>query len=102
MILGTQPPPPMEVEQLSQSMPPSFVWALAQVECPINMDLVWMVMTHCYCGVCIISFFVCGFSVALRDDRSHMGESDDMRFLVFIGGVSMEYCGLIFVHGCVH
>ena len=65
------------VERLSQAMPPGSVWELALVECPIPMDLVWMVMTRCYrCGY----FFhvMCGFGVALGDERSHMGGSADM------------------------
>ena len=48
------------------------------MECPVSMDLVWMVMTRCY-RVGYYSFsFLCGFGVTLGDDRSHMGESDDM------------------------
>ena len=60
------------VEELSQAMPPGSVWELALVECPVPMDLVWMVMTRCCRRSCILSF-LCGFGVALGDERSHMG-----------------------------
>ena len=42
------------------------------MECPVPMDLVWMVMTRCCCCGCIL-YFMCGFGVALGDERSHMG-----------------------------
>ena len=46
------------VERLSQAMLPGSVWKLALVECPVPMDLVWMVMTRCCrCG-CIIFYYV--------------------------------------------
>ena len=85
------------VEQLSQAMPPSFVWELALVECPVAMDLVWMVMTR-YCRVGYYSFsFLCGFGVTLGDDRSHMGGSDDMES-VFMYWWCM--CGILRTHIC--
>ena len=61
------------------------------MECFVTMDLVWMIMTHCCRFVCIIFFFLRIFGVAPRDDRSHMGGSDDMKSLVIIGGV----CGSV-------
>ena len=47
------------VEYLSQAMPPGFVRELALVECPISMDLVWMIMTRC----CRVAYFSFLFSV---------------------------------------
>ena len=48
------------VEQLAQDMLLGSVWKLALVECPVpvTMDLVWMIMTHCYCVVYILLFYV--------------------------------------------
>ena len=57
------------------------MWKSALVECPITMDVVWMVMIRC-CHVTILFYCMCGFGVALGDDRSHMGGSDDKYLLV--------------------
>ena len=85
------------VEHLSQAMPPGFVWELALVECPVSMDLGWMVMTRCYCIAYFYFSFLCGFGVTLGDDRSHMGESDDMES-VFMYWWCM--CGILRTHIC--
>ena len=59
-------------------MPPSLVWELALVECPISVDPVWMVLTGCHRIVHGISFWEipAAFNVALLDDRSQMGGWD--------------------------
>ena len=46
--------------------------------------------------------FMCGFGVALGDERSHMGGSADMKSLVCIGGVCVGCCGTHIVSGCIH
>ena len=73
-------------------MPLGLVWELASVERPFTMDLIWMVITHYYCIV-RITCILCGFAIVLGGHRSHMGGSDDMKSLVFICGVRVDYCG---------
>ena len=50
----------------------------------------------------VFFLFLCSFGNALKDDRSHMGGSDDMQSLVFIGGICVGYCGTHIVSGCVY
>ena len=79
------------VEHLSQAMPPGFVWELALVECPISMDLVWMVMTRC-CRIGYFAFsFLCGFGVTHKNDRSSMGGVMIWSPCLCIGGVCVGY-----------
>ena len=85
------------VEHLSQAMPPGFVRELPLVECPVSMDLVWMVMTCC-CRVNYSSFyFLCSFGVTLGDDRSRMGGSDDMESVLMYWWC---ICGTLRTHIC--
>ena len=81
-------------------MSPGYVRELALADCPVPMDLVWMVMTRCCCCGCIL-YFMCGFGVALEDKRSHLGGSADMSSLVCIGGIRVGYCGTHIVFWCI-
>ena len=48
----------MPCSRAIQATSPSFVWELALVECPVPMDLVWLVMTRCCCCGCMLLFSV--------------------------------------------
>ena len=66
------------------------------------MDLLWMVMTHCYCVVCIIFLNILyGFGAALRDNPSHIGGSDDVKSLVVMVERVWYIVRLILVSKCI-
>ena len=80
------------------------VWEVALVECLVFTGLVWVVMTryyHCVHGILCFSQDCCG--VALKDDCSHMGGSDDLESLVSWWWYPCWMCvDSIFVLGCIH
>ena len=90
------------VKQLSQARSPSSVWELALVECPIPMDLVWMVMTRCYrCGY--ILFFYVWFQCYTRGRAlSYGGEVLICSPWYVLVAFVWDIVGHIFFFWCIH
>ena len=72
------------------------VWTITLIECSISMDLVWPIITSCYCIALGIYFLtMIYYNIPLKNDYFHGGRggSDDMKSSVIYQWLCMwEVC----------